>query len=160
LAGGMVLAALLATAGVGVSGCVTTDTFDKHVADQDAKNAALSARLDELQSRHAALQGPLNQVAQASQAPQGRAAPAYTLAQGRFVAAEVSRESVSFDTGKSDLSDEAKATLTALAERLKSENKNVHLEVLGHADYRGGSKYNRNLGRERAQVVSRFLYSQ
>jgi len=160
LAGGVVLAALLATAGMGVSGCVTTDTFDKHVADQDAKNAALSARVDELQSRHAALEGRVNQVAQATQAAHGRADAAYTLAQGKFVAAEVSRESVSFDTGKAALSDEAKATLTALAERLKSENKNVHLEILGHADYRGNSKYNRQLGRERSANVARFLHEQ
>jgi len=160
LAGGVVLAALLATAGVGVSGCVTTDTFDKHVADQDAKNAALSARVDELTSRHAALEGRVNQVAQATQAAHGRADAAYTLAQGKFVAAEVSRESVSFDTGKAALSDEAKATLTALAERLKSENKNVHLEILGHADYRGNAKYNRQLGRERSANVARFLHEQ
>ena len=156
----MVLAALLATAGMGVSGCVTTDTFDKHVADADAKASALSARVDELSSRHAALEGRVNQVAQASQAAQGRADAAYTIAQGKFVSAEVSRESVSFDTGKAALSDEAKATLTALAERLKSENKNVHLEVLGHADYRGNAKYNRQLGRERSANVARFLHEQ
>jgi outer membrane protein OmpA-like peptidoglycan-associated protein len=160
LAGGVVLAALLAAAGMGVSGCVSTDTFDKHVADQDAKNAALSQRIDELQGRHAALEGRVNQVAQASQAAQGRADAAYTLAQGKFVGSEVGRESVNFDTGKSGLSDEAKATLTALAERLKSENKNVHLEVLGHADYRGGGQYNRVLGRERAANVARFLHEQ
>lgn len=160
LAGGVVLAAVLAAAGVGVSGCVTTDTFDKHVADQDAKNAALSARVDELQSRHASLEGRVNQVAQATQGAQGRADAAYNLAQGKFVASEVSRESVSFDTGKAGLSDEAKATLTALAERLKSENKNVHLEILGHADYRGGKQYNRALGRERSANVARFLHEQ
>jgi outer membrane protein OmpA-like peptidoglycan-associated protein len=160
LAGGVVLAAVLAAAGMGVSGCVSTDTFDKHVEENNAQHAALSGRIDELSSRVGALDGRINQVAQAAQAAQARADAAHTLAQGHFVAQEVGRESVSFETGKSGLSDEAKMTLTALAERLKSENKNVHLEILGHADYRGGKQYNRQLGRERAGNVARFLHDQ
>jgi outer membrane protein OmpA-like peptidoglycan-associated protein len=160
LAGGVVLAAVLAAAGMGVSGCVSTDTFDKHVEENNAQHAALSGRIDELASRVGALDGRVNQVSQAAQAAHARADAAYTLAQGHFTAQEVGRESVNFDTGKATLSDEAKMTLTALAERLKSENKNVFLEVIGHADYRGGSKYNRDLGRERAQYVARFLHSQ
>jgi outer membrane protein OmpA-like peptidoglycan-associated protein len=160
LAGGVVLAAVLAAAGMGVSGCVTTDTFDKHVEENNAQHAALSGRIDELAGRVTALDGRVNQVSQAAQAAQRRADEAHTLAQGHFVAQEVGRESVTFETGKSALSDEAKATLTTLAERLKSENKNVHLEVLGHADYRGNAKYNRQLGRDRAANVARFLHEQ
>jgi outer membrane protein OmpA-like peptidoglycan-associated protein len=160
LAGGVVLAALLAAAGMGVSGCVSTDTFDKHVEEENGKIAGLSARIDELGGRVSALDGRVNQAAQAAQAAQGRADAAYTLAQGHFVATEVGRESVSFETGKAALSDEAKMTLTALAGRLKSENKNVFLEILGHADYRGGKQYNRQLGRERAGNVARFLHDQ
>jgi outer membrane protein OmpA-like peptidoglycan-associated protein len=160
LAGGVVLAAFLAATGMGVSGCVSTDTFDKHVEEANAKDAALSGRIDEVNSRLGALDGRVSQVASAAQGAQARADAAYTMAQGKFVASEVGRESVSFDTGKSALSDEAKATLTALAERLKTENKNVHLEVLGHADLRGGKQFNRQLGRERAGNVARFLHEQ
>lgn len=156
----MILAALLATAGVGVSGCVTTDTFDKHVEEANAKDAALSGRIDELSGRLEQVSGRANAAGQAAAAAQSRADAAYTLAQGKFIQTEVARESVNFDTGKTALSQEAQATLTALAERLKSENKNVYLEVQGHADYRGGSQFNRQLGRERARQVARFLHEQ
>jgi outer membrane protein OmpA-like peptidoglycan-associated protein len=151
---------MLAAAGLGVSGCVSVDTFDKHVEEENGKIAALSGRVDELGGRVSALDGRINQVAQATQAAQGRADAAYTLAQGKFIATEVGRESVTFETGKSALSEEAKMTLSALAERLKSENKNVFLEILGHADYRGGTQYNRQLGRERAGNVARYLHAQ
>jgi len=73
---------------------------------------------------------------------------------------EVAKESVTFATGKWTLSDEAKATLTALAQRLKSENKNVFIEIRGHADVRGSRQSNRQLGRERAGAVGRFLAEQ
>ena len=56
--------------------------------------------------------------------------------------------------------DEAKATLTALAERLKGENKNVYLEIRGHTDNYGGRLANRQLGRERAANTARFLADQ
>ena len=154
------LVGAVAAAGLALSGCVSTEDFDKHVADSNAAHTALSGRVDGLDGRL----NTVNQAAQAAQAradsAQGRADSAYKLAEGKFVMTEVGREQINFDTNKSTLTNEAKATLTALAERLKSENKNVYLEVRGHADVRGGKQANRQLGRERAQNTSRFLVDQ
>ena len=129
--------------------------------------AALALDFPALSGRVDGLDGRLNTVNQATQAAQaradsaqGRADSAYKLAEGKFVMTEVGREQINFDTGKSALTNEAKATLTTLAERLKSENKNVYLEVRGHADVRGGKHANRQLGRERAANTSRFLVDQ
>lgn len=149
--GGLLGAA--AAAALALSGCVTTETFDKHVEDINARHNALASKVD-------ALDGRVTGVAQAAQAAQTRADAAYKLAEGKFVMTEMGRETVNFDFGSTRLSDEAKATLTALAERLKSENKNVYLEVRGHTDSVGGKLANRQLGRERAANVARFLNDQ
>ena len=147
------LAAAAVAAGLALSGCVSTDTFDKHVADADARNAAINTRLDGLDAK-------VGTVGSAAQAAQARADDAYKLAEGKFNMTEVGREQVNFASGQSTLSDEAKATLTALAERLKSENKNVYLEIRGHTDSQGGKTANRQLGRERAANTARFLVDQ
>ena len=147
------LAAAAVAAGLALSGCVSTDTFDKHVADADARNAAINTRLDGLDAK-------VGTVGSAAQAAQARADDAYKLAEGKFSMTEVGREQVNFASGQSALSDEAKATLTALAERLKSENKNVYLEIRGHTDSQGGKTANRQLGRERAANTARFLVDQ
>jgi peptidoglycan-associated lipoprotein len=69
-------------------------------------------------------------------------------------------DTITFDTGKWALSDEAKATLTAFAERLKGDNKKVFVEIVGHADARGDTDANRILGEKRALETRRFLFSQ
>jgi peptidoglycan-associated lipoprotein len=150
---GLLLAAGVSAMAIGMSACVSTDDFNKYVEMDNGRHEALNAKVDQLSGRVSDLDGRVT-------AAQARADAAYTSAEGKFVMEEVSREEVNFATGSAALSDEAQATLTALAERLKSENKNVFIEVLGHADYRGGSQFNRVLGRERAAAVGRFLHSQ
>jgi peptidoglycan-associated lipoprotein len=157
---GIWLAAAVTVAGLSVSACATEDYVDQHIAVVHTRVEEVNSRVDALSGQVSALGGRVDGVERATQTAQARADAAYTLGQGKFMMAEVGRAEVNFDTGKSALSDEAKATLTALAERLKSENKNVFLEIRGHADVRGGKQMNRQLGRERAGVVGRFLADQ
>jgi len=60
-----------------------------------------------------------------------------------------------FDT--SDLSPEGQAAIDEFAARLKSENKNVYIEIQGHTDSVGSDKYNEELGLLRAESVRRYL---
>jgi outer membrane protein OmpA-like peptidoglycan-associated protein len=153
-ASGILLAVTLA--GLTVSACATEDYVDQHIAVVNTRIDGLSAKVDELAGRVSALDG---RIATAGNAAMARADAAYALAEGKFVMSEVGREEVNFATGKWDLSPESEASLTALADRLKTANKNVFLEVQGHADPRGGKQANRQLGRERAAEVARFLHS-
>lgn len=155
---GILLAVVVA--GLAVSGCATEDYVDEHIAVVHTRVEEVSARVDALSGQVTALNGRIDSATQGAQAAQARADSAYQLAQGHFVATEVGREEVNFATGQAGLSDEAKGTLTALASRLKSENKAVFLEIRGHADPRGGKQFNRQLGRERAGNVGRFLADQ
>ncbi len=60
-----------------------------------------------------------------------------------------------FDFDESLLRPDARAALTAHAERLKSNPRSVRLE--GHADERGTREYNMALGERRANAVRDFL---
>lgn len=69
-------------------------------------------------------------------------------------------EAVHFGFDKSDLSKEAKAALGGFAANLKTENKNIYIEIQGHTDYIGTEEYNVMLGLARAEAVRRYLHKQ
>ena len=58
------------------------------------------------------------------------------------------------------LSDGDQTKLKALADQLKTDNKNVFLEIQGHTDATGKPDYNMMLGQERAEAVRLFLNQQ
>lgn len=90
-----------------------------------------------------------------------RANAAHKLAEGKFLYQVVlSDDSVKFPTDVHALSPEAQQRLQELADRLKSENKNVYLEIQGHTDATGAHDYNDKLGEARAEAVRRFLNEQ
>ncbi len=65
---------------------------------------------------------------------------------------------VFFDTGKTALKKGAQATLTRIADQLKS-NPNVKVTVEGHTDSTGTEAKNQQLSEKRAQAVRDFLVS-
>lgn len=90
-----------------------------------------------------------------------RANAAHKLAEGKFLYQMVlSDDSVKFPVDRHALSPEAEARLNELAQRLKSENRNVYLEIQGHTDATGDPDYNEKLGEARAEAVRRYLNQQ
>jgi outer membrane protein OmpA-like peptidoglycan-associated protein len=65
-------------------------------------------------------------------------------------------ESVLFTFGRSDLNDEAKQTLDALAAKMQPLKRYV-VEVQGFTDRSGSAEYNLELSRRRAQSVVRYM---
>lgn len=63
-----------------------------------------------------------------------------------------------FDFDSSVLKPDARAALTAWAERFKNNSESIRLE--GHADERGSREYNMALGERRANAVEDFLVLQ
>jgi outer membrane protein OmpA-like peptidoglycan-associated protein len=72
----------------------------------------------------------------------------------------LSDDAIKFRVDKAELTPEAEARLAAFTEKLKSENKNVYVEIQGHADSTGPTAYNEHLGEERAEAVRRYLNRQ
>jgi peptidoglycan-associated lipoprotein len=68
-------------------------------------------------------------------------------------------EAVHFGFNESNLSEEAKAALDAFCETIKSENKDIYIEIQGHTDSIGTSEYNMRLGQARAEKVMRYLHT-
>jgi outer membrane protein OmpA-like peptidoglycan-associated protein len=132
---GVVLAAAIS-----VAGCATKDYVQQQVTPVEA----------EAQQAQGTAEDALR-----------RANAAHKLAEGKFLYEVVlSDDSVKFPVNQYELSPEARARLEELAERLKTENRDVYLEIQGFTDGRGSPLYNEWLGQERAEAVRRFLHKQ
>lgn len=71
-------------------------------------------------------------------------------------ATDVKTSTIYFGFDDYTLTQEAQATLSAMAEGLKA-NKSVVIQIEGHCDERGTVEYNLALGERRAQSVKNFL---
>jgi outer membrane protein OmpA-like peptidoglycan-associated protein len=145
--------------GLGMAACESEPMAS--VAYVDSKTSANKAELDQLNSQVASLN---TQVAAANMAAQQASAKADEA--GRKAAGDFQHrvlftdDSIQFDTNKSDLSQENQTKLSAFADKLKSDNQNVYIEIQGHGDSRGSAKSNMALGERRADAVQRYLAGQ
>jgi peptidoglycan-associated lipoprotein len=149
----------------GVSGCATK----QYVSDEVSKSSATSEkRINEVETQVEATQTKVkdhdSRIAELDKTTREaleRAQAAGKLAEGKFVYSLVlSDDAVKFPVNKTELSQDAEDKLKDFAERLKSENKNVYLEIQGHTDSTGAKDYNMKLGEARADAVRRFLNKQ
>ena len=142
---------VMAVAAVSLGGCATREYVDQHVAGVDAKVQATQSQVNQHQDR-------LAQLDQSTKEALDRATAAGKLAEGKFLYSMVlSDDSVKFPVDSAKLSPEAQERLTAFADKLKNDNRNVYLEIQGHTDARGPATLNERLGEERAEAVRRFM---
>ncbi|GAA0649402.1 OmpA family protein [Brevundimonas lenta] len=134
-------------AGLAMSGCATESYVNEQVAMVDSRVSAVDARVTQVE-------GTAGQALQ-------RANDAHKLAEGKFLYEVVlSDDSVKFPNDVHALSPEAEARLAELAQRLRTENRNVYLEIQGHTDSVGSAAHNEQLGESRAEAVRRSLSRQ
>ncbi len=120
----------------------------------DNKFNLASGRLDQHDAH-------LSELDKTSQEALDRATAAGKLAEGKFnYSVVLSDDSIKFQFGKAELSESGRATLSQLVDRLKSDNKNVYLEIQGYTDSVGTDAVNYKLGTDRADSVRRFLNTQ
>ena len=160
LAGG---ALLLGT--FGLTACASK----KYVGEEVSKSSAVTEkRINDVESQVEATQtkvkqhdAKLTELDTATRQALERAQAAGKLAEGKFVYSLVlSDDAVKFPVNRWALSKEAEAKLAEFAEKLKSENKNVYLEIQGHTDSKGTADLNHKLGEARAEAVRLFLNKQ
>ena len=153
------VATVLAAGALSLGGCATKDYVNEQVSAgvsaEDAKVAANDAKLQASLDQH---EGRLGKLDQATKDALDRATAAGKLAQGKFLYEMVlSDDSVKFPRDSAKLSKEAEQRLTDFAEKLKSDNRNVYLEIQGHTDASGADMTNQRLGEERAEAVRLFM---
>ena len=145
------IATAIAVSAISLGGCATKDYVNEHVAAVDAKVQTTQGQVDQHQTH-------LAQLDQTTKEALDRATAAGKLAEGKFLYSMVlSDDSVKFPVDSSKLSPEAQERLTAFADKLKNDNRNVYLEIQGHTDARGSDSLNTQLGEKRAEAVRLFM---
>lgn len=160
---------VLLSVGLMLTGCATEKYVQEQVAASqkvtDAKIGevqtsveANQAEIGKLQDKTAKLEKDLSKVSETARDALARAEEAGKLAKGKFLyEVTLTDNDVRFGFNKYELSDEAKAALDAFAQKVKSENDNVYIEIQGHCDNIGTEKVNLKLGYQRAEQVMRYL---
>jgi outer membrane protein OmpA-like peptidoglycan-associated protein len=148
------LAALL----VGTTGCATKKYVKQETGAVNTRVDDVQGQVEQAQTRLNTHEQRIGEISATAQQALDRAQAAGKLAEGKFLYETVlTDEKVKFGFDTSDLSPEAQAALDQFAEQLKSENKNVYIEIQGHTDNVGSEKYNEELGLLRAEAVRRYL---
>jgi len=152
------IAGAMALGVLSLGGCATK----KYVDEQNlAQNAEVGGRIDTVSTRVDHVEGHVATVEGTAKDALDRATAAGKLAEGKFLYnVTLQDDGYKFKTNKYALSDDEKTKLTDFASKLKSDNRNVYIEIQGHTDSTGTADYNETLGEERADAVRLFLNEQ
>ena len=142
--------------------CATNKSVDQKIADAQAQNgqkiASVSTQIEDLQQKQKATDVKVEQLSQEASDALKRAQEAGVLAKGKVVFQQTFTEDrVKFPTDKYDLSKDAQAALDEFAGKVKGLNEQYFIEIQGHTDDTGGTRYNEDLGQRRADEVRRYL---
>jgi peptidoglycan-associated lipoprotein len=137
-----------------LGGCATEDYVNKHVATVQGEVDATQGHAQQQDQQIGAADKTAHEALD-------RAIAAGKLAQGKFLYSMVlTDDATKFTVNDSTLSEEAKSRLTEFANKLKSDNRNVYVEIQGYTDSTGAPAANIALGQARAEAVRRFLNEQ
>lgn len=154
------------------AGCATRGYVNREVGNAQQ---ATATRIGEVQTQVEQAQGQISSLNQSDSQQNAqlsalsdtakealkRAQEAGVLAKGKFLYEVTLRDdSVHFPVDGTQLTAADKSVLDAFAQRLKTENRNVYIEIQGHTDNRGAADYNLLLGEKRADAVRRYLSMQ
>ena len=152
IAGAMVLGV------VSLGGCATKTFVNEQVGQVSTRIDDVSGKVIDVSAHVADHDAKLASLDQTSRDALQRAQAAGKLAEGKFLYQEVlTDDSMKFGVSKAALSHEAQARLDTFVEKLKTDNRNVYVEVQGHTDATGSKEANYRLGQERAEAVRRYL---
>jgi peptidoglycan-associated lipoprotein len=152
------IAALSLAALVGTTGCATKKYVKQETGTVNTRVDEVQGQVEQAQTRLDTHDRQIGDISKTAQDALRRAQEAGKLAEGKFLYETVlTDDKVKFGFDTSDLSPEAQAAVDQFAEQLKTENKNVYIEIQGHTDSVGSEKYNEELGLLRAEAVRRYL---
>ena len=145
-----------------LGGCATTSAVDRRIseaqAETDRKIESVAGQVEDLQQRQQQTDVRIDQLSQESREALRRAQEAGVLAKGKVVFEQAFTEDrVKFKTDQYELDKMAQEALTEFANRVKALDAQYFVEIQGHTDDTGGSRYNDELGQKRADSVRRYL---
>jgi outer membrane protein OmpA-like peptidoglycan-associated protein len=154
----MVGGLLAASASLVLGGCATKEYVDQQVAGVQSQVTGIQGQVSNLQGQVAANSSALSeQNARIAKLDSDYQALAKA---DQLQGTKLAEETVHFRTGSARLSSADEQKLADLANRLKTENKPVHLEIHGYTDSTGREARNERLGASRADSVFAYLGKQ
>ena len=151
--------AVVVVAGIfllGITGCATEQYVKDQIALIDTEISEVRNQMEANRTEIASLKKKHSKTVQEAMS---RAEEAHKLAEGKLLyEATISGDSVFFGFDKNSLSDEARMCLDILAGVMKTENKNIYIEIQGHTDNIGPEEHNMKLGQARAEGVLRYMH--
>jgi len=145
-----------------VPGCATKKFVSGEVEKSSAKSekhiSDVESQVEQTQTTVSNHEQRIQELDKSPKDALNRANDAGKLAQGKFnYSVVLSDDKAHFPLNRHELSKEAKSELDEFVDHLKSDDKNVYLEIQGHTDSTGPSDYNMRLGEERAEAVRLYL---
>lgn len=147
------------------------DSQGRAIEETQERTRKNEGRITDVDAKAAAAATAAQNAHDAANAASSAAAAVGTEANTKFDAIDKASKRLVFETvlsedqgnfkfGKTALPDEAKAKIDEMVSQLKTDPKNVYLEIEGHTDNVGDAKTNERIGLERAEAVKRYLYEQ
>jgi len=140
------------------------EATDKAMATTNQKIESVASQVETVQQHQKEQDAQIATLSQEAKDALKRAEDAGVIAKGagKVVFQQTfSDDKVKFKSGKYDLSKDAKTALDELGNRLKGmTEKQYFVEIQGHTDDTGGTRYNDELGQRRADEVRRYLSRQ
>jgi outer membrane protein OmpA-like peptidoglycan-associated protein len=155
--------AVTAAAVAGLLGaCATNSAVDKRIQESQAETnkriESVAGQVEDLQTHAKQTDVRLDQLSQESREALKRAQEAGVLAKGKVVFEQAfSEDRVKFGSDKYELDKGAQSALAEFASKVKGLNEQYFIEIQGHTDDTGSSRYNEDLGQRRADSVRRYL---
>ena len=154
---------------VALAACATNKSVDEKinakVAEVEAKSntkiESVAGQVEQVQQHQKEQDVQLASLSQEAKDALKRATDAGLLAKGKVAFQQTFGEDrIKFKVNKYELNDEAKAALDEFATKVKGLTDQYYIEIQGHTDDTGGSRYNEDLGQRRADSVRRYLSRQ
>ena len=152
-----------------LAACATNKDVDRKIAEATDKVAATSnqkiesvaSQVETVQQHQKEQDAQIASLSQEAKDALKRAEDAGVIAKGagKVVFEQTfTDDKVKFKSGKYELSKDAKAGLDELGNKLKGMVEHAYfVEIQGHTDDTGGTRYNDELGQRRADEVRRYL---
>ena len=144
-------------------------TMGKSLEETQERVRSAEGRITEVDSKAAAANESASRANAAAADAANKAGEVGVKAEARAAGIEAETRKLIFTTvlsedrgkfklGKAELPEDAMGAIDQMVTQLKADPKAVWVEIEGHTDNVGDTKYNESLGLQRAESVKRYLY--